>query len=313
MDEGKTLHDKIYDVAIIGAGPAGLTAALYAARAGLAVILFERVGAGGQLANAEKIDNYPGFPEGKDGYELADAMRLQCLRFGAEPLGEEVLSVDFTDELKIVETFHERFRTKSVIIATGVRPRRLGLDREEELLGKGISYCATCDGNFFKDKVVMVTGGGNTAAMDTIYLSKICKKVYLVHRRDKLRACSIYHGTIGSLDNVEVIWHAAPSKLIEENGMLAGVRITYVQTGEEEDIACSGLFVAVGTEPNIAFLGGAVELDEAGYILAGEDCKTSVPGVFVAGDARTKVLRQVVTATSDGAIAAEMAAEYLAS
>lgn len=313
MDIEKKFHDDVFDIAVVGAGPAGLTAGLYAARAGLSVVVFERIAPGGQLASSEHIDNYPGFPEGMGGYDLADSMRLQCLRFGVEAVGEEVMNVDFGGEVKLLETSFAQYQAKSVIIATGARPRRLGLELEEELQGRGLSYCATCDGNFFKDKDVMVTGGGNTAAMDVIYLSRICRKVYLVHRRDELRASKVYHETIESLDNVERLWHRVPTKLIAQEGTLAGVRINHLQTGKDEDVECSGLFVAVGTEPNTEFLNGSIELDQSGYVIAGEDCKTSMPGVFVAGDVRTKTLRQVVTATADGAIAAEMAAEYIVS
>lgn len=313
MDIQPTVHGTEYDMAVIGSGPAGMTAGLYAARAGLNVVIFERIAPGGQLGDAEHIDNYPGFPEGMEGYELAEAMRQQCLRFGANEIGEEVMSVDLSSDLKRIETSFGEYHAHTVVIATGARPRRLGLALEEELQGKGVSYCATCDGNFFRDKEVMVTGGGNTAAMDAIYLARMCKKVYLVHRRDKLRATAVYHKSITELENVEPIWHAVPEKLIAQEGALAGVRIKYLKTDEYEDIECSGLFIAVGTEPNTEFLGGALELDEAGYIVAGENCATSIPGVFVAGDVRTKTLRQVATAIADGAYAAEMAAEYLVS
>lgn len=313
MDIEKKQHDHVYDLAIIGAGPAGLAAGLYGARAALDVIMFERIAAGGQLANAELIENYPGLPEGKVGVDLAEQMQEHCMRFGVQEVGEEVMGVDFTGDIKFIETSFGIYKARSVIIATGARPRSLGLELEEELQGKGISYCATCDGNFFRDKEVMVTGGGNTAAMDTIYLSRICKRVYLVHRRDQLRATKVYHDTIESLENVTALWHTTPSKLIALEGKLAGVRVTHLQTGEEEDIEVDGLFVAVGTAPNTEFLNNAVELDQNGYIVAGENCETSVPGVYVAGDVRTKMLRQVVTAASDGAIAAEMAAEFLVS
>ena len=199
-----------------------------------------------------------------------------------------------------------------VIIATGARPRKLGLELEDELQGRGVSYCATCDGNFFRDKTVMVVGGGNTAAGDAIYLSRICKKVYLVHRRDKLRATAIYHKRLEDLPNLEFVWNAVPRKLVADEGALAGVRVEMLETGEERDIAVDGLFVAVGTEPNTEFLAGALTTDETGYIVAGESGETEVPGVYVAGDVRTKFLRQVVTAVADGALCAEEAAEYLA-
>lgn len=300
------------DVAVIGAGPAGLTAGLYAARAGLDAVVFERIAPGGQLAQTEHMENYPGFPEGTGGFELAFSMKQQADRFGARNVGEEVTSVDFTQNPKLLTTAFGEYRAKSVIIATGARPRKLGLELEEELQGRGVSYCATCDGNFFRDKEVMVVGGGNTAVGDAIYLSRICKKVYLVHRRDKLRATAIYHKRLEDLPNVEFVWNAVPRKLVADEGALAGVRIEMLETGEERDIAVNGLFVAVGTEPNTEFLDDALTLDETGYIVADETGTTEVPGVYAAGDVRTKVLRQVVTAVADGALCAEEAAEYLA-
>jgi len=258
------------------------------------------------------MENYPGFPEGTGGFELAFAMKQQADRFGASNVGEEVVSVDFTQNPKVLTTAFNEYRAKSVIIATGARPRKLGLELEEDLQGRGVSYCATCDGNFFRDKEVMVVGGGNTAAGDAIYLSRICKKVYLVHRRDKLRATAIYHKRLEDLPNLEFVWNAVPRKLVADEGKLAGVRLEMLETGEERDIAVDGLFVAVGTEPNTEFLGGALQCDETGYIVADESCATEVPGVFAAGDVRTKFLHQVVTAVSDGAVCAEEAAEYLA-
>lgn len=305
-------QEKAIDVAVIGAGPAGLTAGLYAARAGLEAVVFERIAPGGQLAQTEHMENYPGFPDGTNGFELAFSMKQQADRFGVRNVGEEVLSVDFTQNPKVLKTAFNEYRANSVIIATGARPRKLGLELEEELQGRGVSYCATCDGNFFRDKTVMVVGGGNTAAGDAIYLSRICKKVYLVHRRDKLRATAIYHKRLEDLPNLEFVWNAVPRKLVADEGALAGVRVEMLETGEERDIAVDGLFVAVGTEPNTEFLGGALQCDETGYIVADESCATEVPGVFAAGDVRTKFLHQVVTAVSDGAVCAEEAAEYLA-
>ena len=313
MDIEKVNHDQVFDIAVIGSGPAGMTAGLYGARAGLNVAIFERIAPGGQLADSEHIDNYPGFPDGMDGFDLADAMKKQCDRFGVAEVCEEVMGVDFTgDEKKIMTSFGE-YRAKSVIVATGASPRKLDLELEEELQGRGVSYCATCDGNFFANKEVMVTGGGNTAAMDAIYLARICKKVYLVHRRNKLRATAVYHKTIDEMDNIIPVWHASPSKLIAQEGKLAGVQVTHLQSGEVEDIEVEGLFIAVGTKPNTSFLNNAIKLDEAGYIIADENCETSVLGVYAAGDVRTKALRQVVTAVADGANAAEMAAEFLVS
>lgn len=302
----------VLDLAVIGAGPAGLTAGLYAARAGLDVAVFERISPGGQLAQTEHMENYPGFPEGTGGFELAWSMKQQADRFGVRNIGEEVLTVDFTQNPKLLRTAFAEYHAKSVIIATGARPRKLGLSLEDELQGRGVSYCATCDGNFFRGKVAMVVGGGNTAVGDVIYLARICKKVYLVHRRDKLRATAIYHKRLEDLPNVEFIWDAAPRKLVAEQGVLAGVRLEMLKTGEERDVATDALFVAIGTQPNTEFLEGALQLDETGYVVANETGRTDVPGVYAAGDVRTKTLRQVVTAVSDGAICAEEAAEYLA-
>ncbi len=302
----------IIDVAVIGAGPAGLAAGLYAARAGLDVVLFERIAPGGQLAQTEHMENYPGFPDGTNGFDLAMAMKQQADRFGVHNVGEEVLSVDFTESPKLLRTAFSEHYARSVIIATGARPRKLGLELEEELQGRGVSYCATCDGSFFRDKTVMVVGGGNTAAANAIYLSRICKKVYLVHRRDKLRATAIYHKRLEDLPNVEFIWNAVTRKIVADQGMLAGMRLEMLETGEERVVAVDGLFVAVGTEPNTEFLDGALHADGTGYIVADETGKTDIPGVFVAGDVRTKKLRQVVTAVSDGALTAEEAAKYLA-
>lgn len=302
----------IIDVAVIGAGPAGLAAGLYASRAGLNVVLFERIAPGGQLAQTEHMENYPGFPDGANGFDLAMSMKQQADRFGVHNVGEEVLSVDFTESPKLLKTAFSEHYARSVIIATGARPRKLGLELEEELQGRGVSYCATCDGSFFRGKTVMVVGGGNTAAANAIYLSRICEKVYLVHRRDKLRATAIYHKRLEDLPNVEFIWNAVTRKIVADQGMLAGMRLEMLETGEERVVAVDGLFVAVGTEPNTEFLDGALHADETGYLVADETGKTDIPGVFVAGDVRTKKLRQVVTAVSDGALTAEEAAKYLA-
>lgn len=305
-----TLSSRVFDVAIIGAGPAGLTAGMYAARAGLEVGLFEQISPGGQLAQTEHIENYPGFPSGINGFELAWQMKQQADRFGVETIGEEVIHVDFSSDIKTLTTSFSDYHARSVIIATGARPAQLGLEFEDQLRGRGVSYCATCDGSFFKDKEVMVVGGGNTAAADVLYLSRICKKVYLVHRRDSLRCTSIYRRQLQDLDNVEFVWNAQVSKLIAEEGMLAGVVLNLLD-GNTYDVAVEGLFVAIGTKPNTDFLKGVLSLDDAGYIPAKESGASEIPGVFVAGDVRTKDLRQVVTAISDGANCAELAAGYL--
>lgn len=301
-----------FDVIVIGAGPAGLTAGLYAARAGLSVAVFERISPGGQLAQTSEVENYPGFPNGAEGWQLAFDMQQQALNFGVQIVSAEVTAVDFSGKMKTVSTPNGDYAAKSIIIATGAHHREMGLEGEHELQGKGISYCATCDGNFFRGKDVIVVGGGNTAVGDAMYLSRICNKVYLMHRRDKLRATPIYNERLAALDNIEFVWNSAPEQILSQDGVVTGLRVKNNQTGEERDIAASAVFVAIGNAPSTGFLKGAVELNEAGYVVADESGKTNVAGVFVAGDVRTKALRQVVTAVADGALAAENAAEFVA-
>lgn len=302
-----------YDLAVIGAGPAGLTAALYGTRGGLDVAVLERISAGGQLAQTEHIENYPGFPEGTGGFDLAWSMQQQAVNFGAHMLSEDVVSVDFSGDIKrLTCASGSVIEASGVIVATGARPRKLGLAREDELRGRGVSYCATCDGNFFRGRSVAIVGGGDTAAADAIYLARICEKVYLVHRRDKLRATQVYHDRLAALPNVELVWNSTPEELLEEDGAVCGLRVKDKNTEDTRDLAVSGVFVAVGTVPNTEFLEGALPLAEGGYIVADESGRTVVPGVFAAGDVRTKALRQVATAVSDGAQAAENAAEFLA-
>lgn len=300
------------DVAVIGAGPAGMTAALYAARAGLTCTVFERLSPGGQLAQTEHLENYPGYTSSTSGFELAFAMQQQAAQFGAVFTSEEVVSVELDSPVKAITTAFGSYEARAVIVATGARPTALGLAGEDELRGHGVSYCATCDGNFFRGKDVVVVGGGNTAAADALYLARICNKVYLVHRRDTLRATAIYHSRLAEIENLEFVWNSVSDTFVVEDGRIAGLEVHDVNTGEKRTIPCSAVFVAVGTRPNTEFLGGALALDEGGYIVAGENGVTNVPGVFAAGDVRTKELRQVVTATSDGALCAEEAAAYLA-
>ena len=307
------MKNDVLDVAVIGAGPAGLTAGLYAARAGLTVAVFERISPGGQLAQTERIENYPGFAEGADGFELAWAMKEQAEHFGAAIVSEEVTAVDFSGEVKKLATPFGQHEAKSVIVATGARPRKMGLAREEELAGRGVSYCATCDGNFFRGKSVCVLGGGNTAAADAKYLARICERVYVIHRRDTLRASAVDRERLSSLPTVEFVWNSRIADLRSEEGRLCAVEVEDVASGAQRTLPAEGLFVAIGTIPNTDFLNGALSVDKGGYIVADESGATSIPGVFVAGDARAKALRQVVTAVSDGAIAAEGAAAYVAS
>lgn len=300
----------IYDMVIIGGGPAGYTAALYAARAGRKVILLEKLSAGGQMALSTQIDNYPGFEEGIDGFELAEKMHQQAQRFGAETELAEVTSVRLDGKHKIIETSEGTFYGKTVLIATGANPRELGIPGEKALVGRGINYCAACDGMFYKGKTVVVVGGGNTAAADAMTLSRIAGKVILVHRRDTLRATKIYHEPLMNAPNVEILWNSGVVELLQD-GRLTGIKIRNVISGVETVIDCDGVFVSIGRAPATELVKGQLDLDPSGYILADVTTKTNLPGVFAVGDVRTKVLRQVVTAVADGAMAVHYAEEYL--
>ena len=302
--------EHIYDVVIIGGGPAGYTAALYASRAGLDTVLIEQMSIGGQMTLTGDIDNYPGFEEGVDGFNLGMKMQQGAERFGAKTEYDEVTSVDFSGEIKKVTTSGGEFLSKTVVIATGANPRALGIDGEKELVGRGVHYCAHCDGRFYKDKTVVVVGGGNSAAADALYLSRLAKKVYIVHRRDSLRATKIYHSPLLSAENVEFVWD---SKILEfiVDGKFIGVKVLNLKTEEEKAIDCDGVFVSIGRKPATEIFKGKINLDENGYIIADESTKTNIDGVFAAGDVRTKALRQVVTAVSDGAVAAHYAEEYI--
>lgn len=302
--------EHIYDMIIIGGGPAGYTAALYAARAGIDAVVIEKMSAGGQMALTGEIDNYPGFPEGVDGFTLGMQMQQGAERFGAKTEYAEVESVDFTDKIKKIVTSYGIYLGKTVIIATGANPRELGISGEKELTGRGVHYCAHCDGRFYKDKAVVVVGGGNSAAADALYLSNLAKKVYVVHRRDTLRATKIYHEPLIKAENVEFVWNSTVNELIAES-RVQGVKIGNRITGNESEIACDGVFVSIGRKPATEFLAGAVALDDNGYVVADETTKTNADGVFAAGDVRTKALRQVVTAVSDGAVAVHYAEEYI--
>jgi thioredoxin reductase (NADPH) len=302
----------VYDVLILGGGPGGYTAALYAARAGLSVKVLEKLSAGGQMALTMQIDNYPGFEEGIDGYTLGENMQQSAERFGAETELAEVYSVKLDGEVKEVETSEGAFYGRTVVIATGANPRELGVEGEQELVGRGVNYCAACDGMFFKGKNVVLVGGGNSAAADAMVLSRIAKKVVLVHRRDTLRATRIYHDPLMKAENIEFRWNSAISEILHD-GVVKGVKLKNTVTGEESEVACEGIFVSIGRKPATELVKGQLELDEAGYIVADETTRTNIPGVFAVGDVRTKARRQVVTATADGAVAAHFADEYLAS
>lgn len=303
---------QIYDVIVIGGGPGGYTAALYCARAGLHTVILEKMMPGGQMALTEQIDNYPGFDQGVDGFTLGQQMKNGAERFGAETRTVDVLSVKLEGEIKEVETTDGIVSGRVVILATGAATRELGLPGEKELVGRGVSYCATCDGMFFRGKTVVVVGGGNSAAADAMVLSRVCEKVILVHRRDTLRATKVYHKPLMEAENVAFRWNSTVTELLQES-RLTGVKVKDTITGEETVIPCDGLFVSIGRAPASELVKGVLELDEAGYVKADESTRTSIPGVFAVGDVRTKVLRQIITAAADGAVASHYADEYLAS
>ncbi len=303
--------EHIYDMVIVGGGPAGYTAALYAARSGLSTVVLEKLSAGGQMALTEQIDNYPGFAEGIDGFTLGERMQQGAERFGAVTELAEVCRAELSGAVKVLDTGDEVFRGRTVVIATGAVPRTLGVPGEEELVGRGVHYCAACDGAFYRDKTVAVVGGGNSAAADALTLSRIARKVYLIHRRDSLRATKVYHEMLMSAPNVEFCWNSTVSAF-QHGERLTGLRLREVQTGAERDIACDGVFVSVGRVPATELFREELTLDESGYIVADESTRTSLPGVFAVGDVRTKALRQVVTAVADGAVAVHYAEAYLA-
>ncbi len=303
--------EHIYDMIVIGGGPGGYTAALYATRAGLDTLVLEKMSAGGQMTQTTQIDNYPGFNDGIDGYELGEKMQLQAERFGAKSELAEVFSADLAGNIKRIETSEGTFLGRTVVIATGAGHKHLGIDQEEQYIGKGVAYCAACDGMFFKGKTVAVVGGGNSAVADALILSRICEKVILVHRRDTLRATKIYHDQLTNTPNIMFRWNSAVNQLLGD-GRISGLELRDINTDELSTLKVDGIFVSIGRSPVTELFKGQVELDISGYIVADESTRTNIPGVFAVGDVRTKALRQVITAAADGAVAAYYAEEYLA-
>jgi len=300
----------VYDVIVIGAGPAGLAAGIYGKRAGYNILVLDTSSiSGGQILNTYEVDNYPGIP-GVSGTELAYAMKKHCEKLGVEFVRGRVSSIVDNGEIKELITKKENFQTKTVIIATGATNRKLGCPGEDEFSGMGVSYCATCDGAFFKDKVVAVVGGGDVALEDAAYLARTCKKVYLIHRRDEFRGAVVLQNQIKSLDNVELVLDSTVESIIG-NDSVEKLLIKNKKTDEEKELEVEGVFIAVGTVPNTKTISGLPSLDDRGYIIAGETCETNIPGVFAAGDVRTKQLRQVITATADGANAITSITNYL--
>ena len=306
------MKENIKDCIIIGGGPAGYTAALYATRAGLDTLIIEKFSAGGQMTQTQRIDNYPGFEEGVEGFALGMKMQAGAERFGAKTVYAEVTKVVLEGEVKRIVTTDGVLYARALIIATGADPRTLGIPGEEKLIGRGLHYCAHCDGRFYKGKEVVVVGGGNTAAADALYLSHLAAKVTVIHRRDSLRATRIYHEPLMKAENVTFLWDSVVEDYTVE-GRVTGATVKNLKSGETTSLACDGIFISVGRKPNTALFEGQIELDEGGYIKADETTRTGIPGVFAVGDVRTKALRQVVTAVGDGAVAVHFAEEYLAS
>lgn len=294
----------VYDVVVVGGGPAGYTAAMYAARAGLSVLVLEKLSAGGQMALTDKIDNYPGMPMGVDGFTLGEAMQKGAEMAGAESLLATVTGAELVSDPKVLHTSEGDIAAKAVILATGAKPRLLGIPLEQELTGRGVHYCAHCDGYLYRGRTVAVVGGGNSAVADALQLSRMAKKVYLIHRRDRLRAEKAVSAPLFQAENVEILYHTQVKQLLRDG------RLTGVQLQDGRALAVDGLFVSVGRDPETELF-SQVSRDSAGYILADESTATNLPGVFAAGDLRTKSLRQIITAAADGAVAAQSAEHYL--
>ena len=297
---------KCYDMLIVGGGPGGYTAALYAARAGFSVAVLEKLSAGGQMALTHQIDNYPGFPEGIDGFELGMRMQQQAERFGAETAYVQVTGLNLQASPKVVHTNEGPYCGRTVVLATGANPKKLGLPNEDALVGRGVAYCAACDGMFYKGKTVVVVGGGNSAAADALLLSRVAERVILVHRRDHLRATKIYHEPLMNASNVSFLWNSRVKEILHGQ-KVTGIIAEDVNTAEETRVDCQGVFISIGRTPATELVAGQLKLDKDGYIPADETTRTDIPGVYAVGDVRSKQLRQIVTAVSDGAMAVHMA------
>jgi len=298
-----------YDIVIIGAGPAGLTAGIYAARARMNVLLVEKAAPGGQVIVTDWVENYPGFPEGITGFDLGEKMLTQAKNLGLEIETAEVNSMDLSKDVKTLNLSGREITCRSVIIATGASPRKLNIG-EDKFSGKGVSFCATCDAPFFKGKTVVAVGGGDTAVQEAVYLTKFAEKVYLVHRRDELRAAKILRERAVDNEKIEFVWDSVVTGMDGLFG-IENVQVKNVKTGEEESIKANGCFIWIGILPNTAFVNDSVALDQGGFVIADQHMATSVPGVFAAGDVRNTPLRQISTAVGDGAIAALSAEHFI--
>jgi thioredoxin reductase (NADPH) len=301
---------KAYEVIIIGGGPAGLTAGLYTSRSRLRTLLIESSIFGGQITTTELIENYPGFPQGITGAELGQLMEEQARRFGLEMVNQEVLEVRLEGEKKVVRTHEADYDGEALIVSSGTEYRRLGILGEEEFVGKGVSFCATCDGAFFQDSRIVVVGGGDSALTEALFLTKFAKEVTIIHRRDALRATKIYQERTFANPKIKFLWNSVMQE-IKGDKMVQSILVRNVKTGEVKEFETEGVFLFVGIVPRTQFLKGVVQMDDGGYILTNEDCETSVKGIFAAGDCRKKLLRQITTAVGDGATAAFAAEKYL--
>ncbi len=292
----------IYDIIIVGAGPAGLSAGIYALRSGKSALILEAKAYGGQIINTPDIENYPGI-KNISGFEFATGLYEQATSLGAEVKYEQVISIEDKGDIKIVGTEENLYECKAVILATGAKNRKLGLEKENELIGYGVSYCATCDGAFYKNKDVAVVGGGNTAIEDALFLTNYCNKVYVIHRRNQFRADPKDVDQLKEKENVEFVMNSTVEKILGDT-IVEGIEVKDQNTKEKKTINVSGVFIAVGQEPDNTMFSNLVKLDDSGYIIAKEDCMTNVKGIYTAGDCRTKTVRQLTTAAADGAVAA---------
>lgn len=300
---------EVYDTIIIGGGPAGYSAALYISRNARSVLVVEQLSAGGQMATTGIVENYPGFEEGIDGFELAEKMQKQAEKFGTKTSYDTVISVDLTKNPKIVKGVEKTYYGKTIVLATGANPRELGIPKERQLRGKGVAYCATCDGMQYKNKKVVVVGGGNSAVTNAIFLSKICEEVTLIHRKNQLTSSKVYEQQLKE-SSVTIVWESTVTEILADQ-RVTGVKIKNEKTQEETQIKCDGVFISIGRVPNTSLVKNLLELNEQGYIISDESTKTNIAGVFAIGDVRTKALRQIITAASDGAICSNGIEEYL--